>query len=202
MSITTVAGLRAVIADFLDDDLTDQIDDFIALAEARHRREIRMREMFVRESLTVDARNVDLPTGFLEAINLRLLTDPVTVLQEVSLHEMTVARQEVSGKPSIFCIASDIEFDKAPDQSYSGQITYYKALTALSDDNTSNDLLTLHPDAYLYGSLVASAPYQMADERLVVWESLYRDAVQSINKQANASRRVGPLISRVRGRTP
>lgn len=203
MSLDTVSGLRNSIADYLDDDtLSDQIDDFIALAEARHRREIRMREMITRDALTVDSRFVSLPNGFLEAMNIRLLTDPVTVLQEVPVYEMTVTREETNGKPSFFAIASDIEFDRSPDQSYSGQITYYKALTALSDANTSNTLLSLYPDAYLYAALSASAPYQMADERLRVWEALYRDAVQRINAQANASRRVGPLISRVHGRTP
>lgn len=203
MSISTVADLRNSIADYLDDGtLSDQIDNFIVLAEARHRRELRMREMLTREALTVDARNVDLPTGFLEAVNIRLLTDPVTVLQELSLHEMTVTRSETTGKPAYYSILSDIEFDKAPDQSYSGQITYYKAFTALSDSNTSNTLLTTYPDAYLYAALAASAPYQMADERVALWESLYRDARDRINMQASASRRVGPLVSRVHGATP
>lgn len=202
MSLSTVSELRAAIADYLIDDMPDQINQFIALAESRHRREIRMREMFTRASLTVDARNVDLPTGFLEAINLRLLTDPVTRLEEVSLPEMTAIRQEVNGRPAYFSIASDIEFDVTPDSSYSGEITYYKALTPLSDSATSNVLLATYPDAYLYAALAASAPYQMADERLAVWEALYRDARDTINRQASASRRVGPLVSRVSGRTP
>ena len=202
MSLSTVSELRAAIADYLIDDMPDQINQFIALAESRHRREIRMREMFTRASLTVNARNVSLPSGFLEAINLRLLTDPVTRLEEVSLPEMTAIRQEVNGRPAYFSIASDIEFDVVPDASYSGEITYYEALTALSDGNPSNVLLTTYPDAYLYAALAASAPYQMADERLAVWEALYRDARDTINRQASASRRVGPLVSRVSGRTP
>lgn len=203
MSISTVADLRNAIADYLDDDgLSSQINDFISLAESRHRRDIRMREQIVREALAVDARNVSLPSGFLEALNLRLLTDPVTVLQEVSLHEMTVARKETTGKPSLFAIMSDFEFDVTPDESYSGQITYYKAFTALDDTDTSNTLLTLAPDAYLYAALSASAPFQMADERVQLWESLYQQAVQGLNNQARNSRRVGPLVSRVYGRTP
>lgn len=203
MRISTVAELRASIADHLDDDsLESQINDFIAIAEARHRREIRLREMLTRASLTVDARNVSLPTGFLEAINLRLLTSPVTVLTEVSLHELTLEREDTTGKPCLYSIASDIEFDRTPDESYSGEITYYQSLTALDDDNTSNALLSVAPDAYLYAALSASAPYQMADERLPVWESMYVSARNALNAQARASRRVGPLVSRVHGRTP
>lgn len=203
MSISTVSDLRNSIADYLDDEgLSTQVDDFIAIAEARHRREIRMREMLTRASLTVDARNVSLPTGFLEAVNIRLLTDPVTVVQELSLHEMTVVRSETTGKPIYYTIMSDLEFDKPPDQSYSGEITYYQAFTALDGDNPTNTLLTLYPDAYLYAALSASAPYQMADERLPVWETMYVTARDAINRQASASRRVGPLVSRVHGATP
>lgn len=203
MTISTVSELRASIADHLDDDgLSDQINDFIVLAESRHRRDIRMREQIVREPLTVDSRNVDLPSGFLEALNLRLLTDPVTVLLEVSLHEMTDLREETTGKPAFYTIMSDLEFDKSPDQSYSGQITYYQSFTALDDGNTSNTLLTTAPDAYLYAALSASAPFQMADERVQMWEGLYRQAVAGLNDQARKSRRVGPLVSRVHGPTP
>jgi len=126
----------------------------------------------------------------------------VTRLEEVSLPEMTAIRQEVNGRPAYFSIASDIEFDVVPDASYSGEITYYQSLTPLSDADPSNVLLTTYPDAYLYAALAASAPYQMADERLAVWEALYRDARDMINRQAAASRRVGPLVSRVSGRTP
>ena len=203
MSFSTVADLRLSIADYLDDDgLSSQINDFITIAEARHRREIRMREMITRAAITVDARNVDLPTGFLEAINFRLLTSPITILTEVSLYELTIEREETNGKPSLFSIASDFEFDVIPDDSYSGEISYYQAMTALSDTNTSNTLLSLAPDAYLYGALVASAPFQMADERVQLWEALYSQARDALNFRASASRRVGPLVSRVHGRTP
>lgn len=201
--MTTYAQLQADVANYLDDDgLSSEIVGFIRIAESRHRREIRMREMLVREPLAVAGRNVALPEGFLEAINLRLLTSPVTVLSEISIHEMTVARQEDPGKPSAYCITSDFEFDRAPDSAYSGEISYYKALTPLSDDAPSNVLLATYPDAYLYAALSASAPFQMADERLAVWEAMYRDARDAINAQANASRRVGPLVSRVHGLNP
>lgn len=202
MSLDTFSDLRNEIAEHLDESVADQIDTFIRLAEARHRREIRMREQLTRASLTVDARYVSLPADFLEAVNVRLLTSPVTALQSVTIDEMTDLRTENQGKPAYFSIQSDIEFDKAPDQSYSGEITYYAAFTALSDSNTTNDLLTTYPDAYLYAALAASAPYQMADERLPVWESMYRAARDGINLQAAKARKVGPLVSRVHGSTP
>ncbi len=202
MSISTVSDLRNEIAEHLDEDVDNQIDSFIALAEARHRRDIRARELLTREALTVDARNVALPTGFLEAVNIRLLTNPVTVLQDVTIAEMTNLRVEDTGKPYYFTIMADIEFDRTPDESYSGEMTYYKSVTPLSDTDPANVILTASPDAYLYAALAASAPYQMADERLPVWEAMYQSAVSAINLQAAKARRVGPLVTRVHGATP
>lgn len=203
MALDSYSNLKTAIANYLDrDDLTDYVDDFIDIAEARHKRDIRIREMLTRSSLTVDDRYVDLPTGYLEAQTLRLLTDPVTVLLEVNLHEMNRIRVESTGKPEFFSIHTQIEFNIDPDESYSGEIVYYKALTALDGSNTSNDLLTRAPDAYLYAALSAAEPFLMNDPRVQLWEALYQNAVDGLTKSDRRSRRSGPQISRVAGATP
>ena len=203
MSLDSFANLKASIADHLGrSNLTDFIPDFITIAEARHKREIRIREMLTRGSITVDARQISLPTGLLEAKSLKLLTSPVTLLKYKSQHELDLFRSESTGKPEYFTINNEIEFDIEPDSSYSGEILYYKAETALSDSNTSNNILSRAPDAYLYGALVASAPFLMNDERLTVWNELYNLAVTGLansNKQDAIS---GPLVSRATGDNP
>ncbi len=46
MAISTYAELKTSIANWLDrEDLTDIIPDFIALAETRHKRELKRRRM-------------------------------------------------------------------------------------------------------------------------------------------------------------
>lgn len=203
MAISTYSELKQEIADHLDrDDLTTKIDTFIDLAEARHRRDIRIREMITRSSFTIDARYEDFPTGLLEVISFRLLTDPVTKLQYVTPEQMADYRVEGSGKPELFTIHAQFEFNKVPDESYSGEILYHKALTALSDANTTNALLTRAPDAYLYGALVATAPYLLNDERIETWASLYKSAVDGLAIARRQERSSGVLVSRVRGSTP
>ncbi len=204
MSLSDYAGLKASIADHLaDDGLTDQIEDFIRIAEARHQREIRWREMVEREALTIDDRYVSLPAGFLDLRNLRILSTPVTVLEEVSLHEMNRRREEQTGKPKFFVLEGDeIEFDVSPDTSYSGEIRFYKVLTPLSDSNPTNALLDRAPDAYLYAALAASAPYLLNDERVRLWETLYAQARDGLNLAGQNNKRGGPIVSRVAGVTP
>jgi len=208
VALDSFSNLKTAIANTLDrDDLTSYIPDFITLAEARHKRStdtggIRSREMITRAALTVDARQISVPTGFLESISIRLLTNPVTVLKYVNYNEMNRLRSETNGKPTYFTFGNEIEFDKTPDSSYSGEIIYYKAETALSDANTSNNILTADPAAYLYGALIASAPFLMDDPRLNLWATLYNEAAAGLNGLRKASQSSGPLSARVSGATP
>lgn len=200
MALDTYANLKTAITDHLDrSDLSSHVDDFIDLAEARHKREIRIREMLNRDALTVDDRYVSLPTGYLEAKMIRLLTNPVTVLDHVNLYEMTRRRRTGTGKPGLFTIHAQIEFDRDADQSYSGEIIYYKEETALSNSNTSNNILTRAADCYLYAALAASAPFLMNDERVPLWETLYRNARDELNALDRRGSHVGPIRSRIGG---
>ena len=120
MALSTYSELKSVIADTLNrDDLTDQIDDFIDLAEARHKRDIRIREMLTRDSLTLtlNSRFADLPTGFLEAQVVRLVADAngtalsKNVLTSVNIHEITRLRLEEKNRPKFYTVHTQIEFD-------------------------------------------------------------------------------------------
>ena len=72
-----------------------------------------------------------------------------------------------------------------PDSATTLQINYYKKLTALSDTNTTNDILTNYPELYLYASLAESSPFLMQDERLQVWAGLFKDALLSANEASS-----------------
>lgn len=204
MALDSYSNLKAAIASHLDrDDLTSYVDDLIDLAETRHRRDIRIRELITRAAITIDARYETLPTGFLEGISFRILTDPVTRLQFRAPEDMALVRSETTGKPTFYTIlGTEFEFDKAADSSYSGEILYHKAATALSDQNTSNEILVRAPDVYLYGSLLASAPFLQDDERIEVWAALYKSAVDALRQSARQDRYSGRLTSRVYGDAP
>ena len=197
----TFDDLKVQLADWLGNtDIFGKAELLIQLAEARHKRDVRIREMLTRSALTVDDRSVSLPDGFLEMRTLRLLTHPVTVLSEINLHEMNRVRVETTGKPTRFTVHTQIEFDKSPDTSYSGEIIFYKELTPLSSSNATNALLDRALDVYLYGALLAAEAFLMNDERIAVWAAQYTSAVSSLNSMDR--KRAGPLIAKVVGSTP
>jgi hypothetical protein len=202
MAFTDYTTFQAALASELDrDDMTSDIPDFIRLAEARIKRDVRIREMIQRDALTVNDRYVAIPSKFLEAYEIRLLTDPVTVLEYLQPHEMTRMRRAGTGKPKFFTVHNEFEFDIDADQSYSGEILFYENFDAL-ETTATNDLLTNHPDIYFYGSLLSAATRLMHDERIPLWKGLYEEAVSRANKASSRSRRSGPMVSRVVGRGP
>ena len=211
MALTTYDELKSTIADYLDrDDLTSQIDDFIDLVEARHKREVRIRAMLSREEFTLDNRYENFPTRFLAAKYLRIQIPATETsnrrfypdVTELSTHELTLkSRKDAdTGAPKHFAIHEQLEFDRVPDQDYTAEIFFYKPLTALSDSNDSNEILSLAPDAYLYGALAASAPFLLNDERIPIWENAYITVVKELNKMTR--QRTGPLQSVVAGAMP
>jgi hypothetical protein len=89
---------------------------------------------------------------------------------------------DTTGRPQVYSvIAGQIEVWPTPDAAYTGELYYYARTAGLSDSNTSNWILDYFPDAYLYGSLVHSAPYLVDDQRTQVWASLYQNAIDGIN---------------------
>lgn len=205
MPFTSYSELKTAIIDELDrDDLSTKVDDFIDLAEARHKREIRIREMIKRATVSVSTRYLALPDGFLDMVTLRILTDPVKVLKEVNIYEMNRQRDSGDNIPSLFTVHEEIEFncDIADASPLTAEMIYYAEFTPLSDSDTSNGLLVRAPDAYLYGSLVAASPWLMEDERLTTWNNLYNAARDGLLIADRRSRHSGPLFSAIASGTP
>jgi hypothetical protein len=209
VALDTYDGLKTAIADYLDrDDLVSQIDDFIDIAESAHHDEVLFRERLVRGTLTLNDgdREFPLPADFAVMKYIRLLNPQsgagkryLPKLTQMSEDELTNESTNRREMPKFFCIEEQIEFDSEAEQDYSGDILYYKKLTALSDSNTSNELLVRAPELYLYGALKSSAPFLMNDERITTWQNLYKEALARVNVFERTNRRSGAQVARVKG---
>jgi hypothetical protein len=199
MALDTFANLKTSIANYLNrDDLTSYIPDFIALAEARHGRDLRLRimENVATATATSGTNYLALPTNFLEFRYVALNTTPKIVLRYMSPFELTRNYGgTTSGEPIYHTVIGErLYFGPTPNSNYSIEWAYYSKPTALSDSNTSNAILTNHPELYLYASLLESAPFLMQDERLGTWAELYKEAVRVANTSDEVGRHSsGPL---------
>ncbi len=203
MALTTYDELRTSLASWLNRaDLDSVIPDFIALAEAQLNRDVRhWRAISYDQSYTIDARFIDKPSDWLETISLTAdpAKPPLKLVSMSDMQTMRGANADATGEPKYYTHGnSQIEVYPSPGDTYTGELVYFAELPSLADNNV-NWLLTYAPDAYLYGSLVASAPFLHHDERLPTWAQLYAAAVQRLNAESDAAKWSGTGL-RMRGR--
>lgn len=200
MALTDYSSLKTSVASYLArSDLTDQIPDFIRLAEERLARDLRTRKMLVvaRADTTASDSTVGLPTDFLEMRDMHLRTTPIQSLTYRSPNAFYAgSRTTDSGKPIDYTIlASEIQFAPVPDTAYSVQMLYYAKPQYLSDTNITNAFLANYPDALLYAALGEAEPYLMNDARLQTWAALYDRAITAINTSDQSSEYGGQPMS-------
>jgi hypothetical protein len=203
MTITNFGTLKTAIADTLNrDDLTSVIPSFVRLAEAQFNRKIRSHRQITRGSLTIDGQFEALPADWLETIRITMDANPIRVLTQMSMDDLTryrTATDNSTDAPVYFAHnGTDIELFPTPSTSFTSEITYYAKITSLSADGDTNWLLTNHPDLYLYGALVHTAPYLREDPRIAVWAGLLAQGMTEIEDESNAARFGSPLRMRMR----
>jgi hypothetical protein len=200
MALDTFAGLRGEIADYLDKGTTldAKIPTFIRLTESRLNKVLDDPEMEVTSTATTAGQFLGLPSDFGELKSISV--------GGYRLRGATVADfsgfSTVAGIPRTYGIYDgQLAFAPVPSTGSGVTIVYSRRIPALSDATTTNWLLDLAPEAYLYGSLLAAEVYLWNDERLPTFKALYEDAIDTLRQDA-AKRRWGaaPLAPRL-GRT-
>ncbi len=193
MAITTYAELQSAITDFLNrDDSAAIAPTFISMAESNLSRDIRHWRQEKRSTAEIDTQYSAIPADFLEAVRFYITsgdTRPLELISQAEMLDRKFRNLNTSGQPAYYAItAGEIEVYPVPDGTYTAELYYMANLPALSDSNTSNWLLQYYPDAYLYGSLIHSAPYLKDDARLQIWAALYQSAIDGINAESEKSK--------------
>jgi hypothetical protein len=200
MAISNYSELKSAIADWLDrTDLTDSIPNFIALTEARHKRDFKLRRLETRvtANTVADQEYYSLPDNYIAMRNIQLNTDPKTSLEYLTPEQMDrVYAGSMKGKPKAYSImVNDIQLRPTPDGVYQIELLYYKHVNPLSDSNATNEILDNHPDIYLYGALVEAEPYLQNDKRIQTWASFYDRAKKDIIDSNERDRHSGVALT-------
>jgi hypothetical protein len=193
MPITTYAELKTNIADFLNrDDLTSVSSTFVSLAEADLNRQIRHWRQEKRSTAEIDTQYSAIPADMLEVIRFYITsgdTRPLELISQAEMLDRKFRNLNTSGQPAYYAVtAGELEVYPVPDGTYTSELYYFGKTPALSDSNTSNWILEHYPDAYLYGSLIHSAPYLKDDARIQVWAALYQNAIDAINQASEKAK--------------
>ena len=186
---TNFTSLKTAIEeDLARTDLTAELPNFVNKGEAILNRRLRLLSMETTASLTLSASasTISLPSGFLEHIGLRYTTDNF-VPPQVSFHDLDDLKTTASGKPEIYAIGANIEFNQTADQAYTLTQRYYKAWDIATD--TTNTLLTNNPDVYLYAGLVASVSRTGPHPRAQEWLRFLTESIGELQRVDGRTRR-------------
>jgi hypothetical protein len=203
MAISTYTELQAAINNWLDrDDLTDRVPEFIALAEARIARRLRVRGVEERSTtpLIAGQEYYSLPSDFLEARNVQINTNPVNSLTYRTPYQLDKEYPSTgTGTPCCFTIiGNEIQLKPIPGSTDNMEISYFQRLSALSGSNPTNWLTANAPDLLLYGSLIEAEAYLVDDPRIPVWKGAFEESILEWTLQEWKGRHGGSALT-IRG---
>lgn len=196
--LTSWKGLQDAVADYLGrDDMTERIPTFIALAERRMNRELRLRVMERRAETDVLAGQSAVPLPWRRQagnwdvfLEMRDLTWQDKYGQTVNLCYFppdTYGQSRAAGRPEGYTIIGrDLFLLPAPDAAGKLYLTYYAEIEPLGGSQPDNAVLLMFPDLYLYGALVESGPFTRGSVPLETWTQYYSAARQKA--EANEQR--------------
>lgn len=208
MALANYSDLKAAIQDFSHrEDVSTRIDDFIKLAEeamfSNPDFPLHLRQMETRStaSASTSDRFVALPTGYLSMRRLKLnLSQGDCDVRYVAPDQMII--KSTSGIPRFFTVTSQVEFDRVPDSAYTVEMQHTAIPTGISSSNTTNDILTNHPGAYLYGSLWALYGWANDSTQEQKYLDKFLGIIAGINKRYNIGRHGPAPAMRTEGSTP
>lgn len=192
--ITDNGTLRTAVGEYLardqDNTLLARVPTFIQLFEAKMNRTLFMPQMETRSTTTVDTSSdepefISLPVDFQTMRRIRLSgvagKPPLSFLSGTQIDSKRYARDNVAGQPTHYAIiGTELELYPTPGEDYALEMVYRANIPPLSA-NSTNWLLTLAPDLYLYGALMESAPYIKEDGRIQTWGFGYSTALGDLN---------------------
>lgn len=189
MTIATYSELTDELDAWLNrSDLTARIPTFIKLFETRINRILRTPDMEAEYTFTL-AEGVDtyaLPDDYLAARSVIYDDEELLGVTPATLRSNY---DTDAGIPIAYAlVGSDMVLAPTPNAADSLILNYFQAIPALSEDNTTNWLLTKYPDLYLWGSLTMAEAYLRDDERVAVWKSAWDEALGETIKAGNKQR--------------
>jgi hypothetical protein len=200
MAISNYTELKTAVSNWTDrDDLDDRIPEFIALAEARLNRNLRIRSMEVKQKANTvpGQRALSLPPRYIQMRNFQINSGgKVRSIEYVTpeIFDLMHGNND-QGRPCQYSIVSgEVQLGPIPDSEYEAEMLFYQSSPPLSASNPTNWFTTFAPDVLLYGALLEAEPFIMNDNRIQLWKQAFDAAVVDMQDQDNRDRHSGSQL--------
>lgn len=171
-----------------DTVLDADLDNIILMGHSRLNSDLRVEEMSLTQSATLQAESIPVPSGYLETRSLYTPNRQATPLEYVSPHELFMQRVKTNSQrflPIYSHTGGTLEFcgPMSVENPETLTMTYYREVPDFATDDTSW-LESKYLDLYTYACLMHTATYLRDDERLAVWQALYATTLESVLNSA------------------
>lgn len=202
MSITTYAELQTAVASWLHrSDLTNNVPDFITLADNRINSDLRCRQMETSQASTVAAGVLAVPANYIELKDAYVSsTSPYVNLDRKTaewIYENYPLRVAGGTPKFIGREGSNFIFGPYPDSNYTVTLVYYNRFAPLA--TSVNSLFSSYPGLWLFAALCEAAPFLKNDNRIALWEGKYKYLFNLIQKESDDEFYSGAVLSMVPG---
>jgi hypothetical protein len=207
IDLTSYSGLIGTVAAYLNrQDLTAQIPAFIAQAEAKFNRELRVRDMQQRSQASASDEYISLPSDFLAVYTLELADNTTRwgePLRFMTEEEARIWRAENPGSNpgntvGFTLYGSEIELIDPPTTDIDFRLKYYAKIPSLSSALTSNWLLVKSPDLYVVGACLEASMYLKNDERLATWNAVRTQIMDAMHLESERALKPQNKLNAVR----
>lgn len=173
-----------------DTAVTNQIPEFIMLAEFEIAQQIKTLGQINVSTSTMTATNPVLPkpARWRKTVSMNLTTT-AGAIQPIFLRKYEYLRTyspsaTTTGAPLYY---ADYNYDNwivapTPDSNYSFEVLYYERLAPLSNDNQTNWLTQNAPNAMLFGTLLQAILFVKNDQRQI-FQQKYSEAMQILKQE-------------------
>ncbi len=198
MALATYSDLNTAVANWTGRvDLTARIPEGIALAEAKMNRKLRTKDMETKNAaFAIGGEYVAVPSGF-GGVRMWHLNDSPRSIISLMPEDMLTSEfgDGSSGDPVYYSVqGGNFRIQPAPSTSQTSTLVYYLQVPALTASNTTNWLMTSHPDAYLYGVNAEMCGFMKDWDSGKVWETMMYQVLNEIAVAANKDKYSGASL--------
>ena len=192
MGMANNTELKALITSYVNNKTaTDAlIIDFIRLTEARIVGDFAENQLLAKllesETIVTDATSKALDSGYRGMMVAYLDKNPKQVLDYMTPDEFfSRYLSSETGQPTAYTIQGmNIHLGPSPDSSYN-LIHWFVKMPDIATDST-NSILTNHPNLYLYGALSEAYDYLGNDKKQVKYETRYLQILDNLEEEGRS----------------
>lgn len=178
MSFNTYGELKVSVATWLNrKDLTDNIPDFISLAETRIFRFLRSpsNEVGTDYMPALDDTSIVIPNDLLE---LKLLVINGETYKFISYDYLIQNKLALADTRVFSRIQNNFIFPFSFKGTEQVTMIYWQDQSGFNEDSDFSATLRTAPDLYLFGALLEAEPFIKDDERIPIWNAKYDKALE------------------------